>query len=238
MGLQFCFISVIATVLCCLISCADSSRTTPGKRKLNSSEQENQSSGQNGANGPLDCESQWSLALRQQPTGSKFIYDSSFSAGSIFTDQFERHVSITNSGQTGISQAISVTSEIVTNVVPSLNQQTITLDKNKFIQACQANVPQPIAISTLGGQLVVKSKTIESLILQGQSVPVERIDMDLNNVSYGGYKITANVQMYVSDRYPALPLKQIMTITDSPILQIIKGASFLDTIKSPLPAAN
>ncbi|NCU93893.1 MAG: hypothetical protein EBV54_07175, partial [Burkholderiaceae bacterium] len=101
------------------------------------------------------------------------------------------------------------------------HENKITLDKNKFIQACQANVPQPIAISTLGGQLVVKSKTIESLILQGQSVPVERIDMDLNNVSYGGYKITANVQMYVSDRYPALPLKQIMTITDSPILQDI-----------------
>jgi hypothetical protein len=178
------------------------------------------------------------LALRQQPTGSKFIYDSSFTAASIFTDQFERHVSITNSNQNGISQSISVTSEIVTNVVPSLNRQTITLDKSKFIQACQANVPQPIAIATLGGQLVVRSKTAEVLILQGQSVPVERIAMDLNNVSYGGYQITANVEMYVSSRYPALPLKQIMTITDSPNLQIIKGASFVDTIKSPLPAEN
>lgn len=237
MGLQVCFLSVATAALCVLVSCADSSKTTPAKRKLNSGEQESQSSGQSGANGPLDCESQWSLALRQQPTGSKFIYDSGFTA-SLFTDQFERHVSITNSSQAGISQAISVTSEIVTSVAPSLNQQTITLDKNKFIQACQANVPQPIAISTLGGQLVVKSKTTESLFLQGQSVPVERVDMDLNNVSYGGYQITANVKMYVSSRYPALPLKQIMTITDSPNLQIIKGASFVDTIKSPLPAAN
>ena len=237
MGRQFYFIAATAAALCFLVSCADSSKTTPAKRKANSSEQENQSSGQNGANGPLDCESQWSLALRQQPTGAKFIYDSSFSAV-IFSDQFERHVSIKGSSQSAISQSISVTSEIVTSVVPTLNQQTITLDKAKFIEACQVKIPQPIAISTLGGQLVVKSKSNEMLMLQGQNVQVECIDMDLNNVSYGGYQITANVKMYVSSRYPALPLKQIMTITDSPSLQIIKGASFVDTIKSPLPTAN
>jgi hypothetical protein len=61
--------------------------------------------------------------------------------------------------------------------------------------------------------------------------------MDLNNVTFGGMRISANVKMYVSSRYPALPLKQIMTITASPDLQIIQGASFVDTIKSPLPTA-
>ena len=228
---------VALAATCGLASCADSAKTTPSKRISGSTEQQSQGSDQNGSSPDLDCESQWALALRQQSTGAKFIYDSSFSA-SIFSDQFERHVSITNASQNGISQSISVTSEIVTNVVPSLNQQVITLDKSKFIEACQAKVPQPIAISTLGGQLVVKSKTQESLTLQGQNVPVERVDMDLNNVTYGGLRISANVKMYVSSRYPALPLKQVMTITESPNLQIIRGASFVDTIKSPLPTAN
>jgi hypothetical protein len=229
--------SIAGTAALFFLSCADSTKKTSSKRKLSSTDQQNQTSDQNSSNLPLDCESQWALALRQQPTGAKFIYDSSFSAV-IFSDQFERHVSIKGSSQKAISQSISVTSEIVTSVVPSLNQQTITLDKAKFIEACQAKIPQPIAISTLGGQLVVKSKSNEMLMLQGQNVQVECIDMDLNNVSYGGYQITANVKMYVSSRYPTLPLKQIMTITDSPSLQIIKGASFVDTIKSPLPTAN
>jgi hypothetical protein len=219
------------------LSCADSTKTTSSKRKLSSTEQQNQTSDGNGPIVSLDCESQWTLALRQQPTGAKFIYDSSFSEV-IFSDQFERHVSITGSSQNAISQSISVTSEIVTSVVPTLNQQTITLDKVKFIEACQAKIPQPIAIASLGGQLVVKSKTQESLALQGQNVPVECVDMDLNNVTFGGMRISANVKMYVSSRYPALPLKQIMTITASPDLQIIQGASFVDTIKSPLPTAN
>jgi hypothetical protein len=236
MGLNIHLWSIAGSAAFFFVSCADSAKTTTSKRKLSSTDQQNQTSDQNSSNVPVDCESQWSLALRQQPQGAKFIYDSSFAM--IFTDQFERHVSITGSSQKAISQSISVTSEIVTNVVPSLNQQTITLDKAKFIEACQVKIPQPIAISTLGGQLVVKSKSNEMLMLQGQNVQVECIDMDLNNVSYGGYQITANVKMYVSSRYPALPLKQIMTITDSPNLQIIKGASFVDTIKSPLPTAN
>jgi hypothetical protein len=229
--------SIAGTAALFFLSCADSTKKTSSKRKLSSTDQQNQTSDQNSSNLPLDCESQWALALRQQPTGAKFIYDSSFSAV-IFSDQFERHVSIKGSSQSAISQSISVTSEIVTSVVPTLNQQTITLDKAKFIEACQVKIPQPIAISTLGGQLVVKSKSNEMLMLQGQNVQVECIDMDLNNVSYGGYQITANVKMYVSSRFPALPLKQIMTITDSPNLQIIRGASFVDTIKSPLPTAN
>jgi hypothetical protein len=229
--------SIAGTAELFFLSCADSTKKTSSKRKLSSTDQQNQTSDQNSSNLPLDCESQWALALRQQPTGAKFIYDSSFSAV-IFSDQFERHVSIKGSSQSAISQSISVTSEIVTSVVPTLNQQLITLDKAKFIEACQAKIPQPIAISTLGGQLVVKSKSNEMLMLQGQNVQVECIDMDLNNVSYGGYQITANVKMYVSSRFPALPLKQIMTITDSPNLQIIRDASFVDTIKSPLPTAN
>jgi hypothetical protein len=237
MGISIHLWSIAGTAAFFFVSCADSAKTTTSKRKLSSTDQQNQTSDGNGLNIPIDCESQWALAVRQQPTGAKFIYDSSFSAV-IFSDQFERHVSITNSAKNAISQSISVTSEIVKNVVPSLNQQTITLDKAKFIEACQVKIPQPIAISTLGGQLVVKSKSNEMLMLQGQNVQVECIDMDLNNVSYAGYQITANVKMYVSSRYPALPLKQIMTITDSPNLQIIKGASFVDTIKSQLPIAN
>jgi hypothetical protein len=237
MGFSIHFWPIASTAAFCLLSCADSTKTTSSKRKLSSTEQQNQTSDGNGPIVSLDCESQWTLALRQQPTGAKFIYDSSVSAV-IFSDEFERHVSITGSSQNAISQSISVTSEDVTSVVPSLNQQTITLDKAKFIEACQAKIPQPIAIATLGGQLVVKSKTQESLALQGQNVPVECVDMDLNNVTYGGIRISANVKMYVSSRYPALPLKQIMTITESPNLQIIRGASFVDTIKSPLPTAN
>ena len=237
MGLNIHLWSIAGSAAFFFFSCADSAKTTNSKRKSSSTDQQNQTSDQNSSNLPLDCESQWALALRQQPTGAKFIYDSSFSAV-IFSDQFERHVSIKGSSQSAISQSISVTSEIVTSVVPTLNQQTITLDKAKFIEACQAKIPQPIAIATLGGQLVVKMKTQESLTLQGQNVPVECVDMDLNNVTYGGIRISANVKMYVSSRYPALPLKQIMTITESPNLQIIRGASFVDTIKSPLPTAN
>jgi hypothetical protein len=89
----------------------------------------------------------------------------------------------------------------------------------------------------LGGQLLVKGKFNEALILQGQSVPTQRYDMQLSNVSYGGYQISADVQLWVSSKYPALPIKQTMTITDSPKLDLIKGALFIDTLKSPLPSA-
>lgn len=83
--------SIAGTAALFFLSCADSTKKTSSKRKLSSTDQQNQTSDQNSSNLPLDCESQWALALRQQPTGAKFIYDSSFSAV-IFSDQFERHV--------------------------------------------------------------------------------------------------------------------------------------------------
>jgi len=86
--------------------------------------------------------------------------------------------------------------------------------------------------------MVVQGKVSEVLTLQGRQIPVQRVDMQLNNVSYAGYQVTASVRMYVSDRYPALPLKQNLTIIDCPSMSIINGASFVDVLKSPLPTAN
>jgi len=226
---------VLASIV---VGCSSSTKTTPSKR--GAQQEQNQDSGDgthsNAAPEPVDCETQWELALRQQTVGSKFVYDSSLSA--MIGESFERYVTITASAPEAISQSITVTSGLVKQFAPNFEQQTIRLDKASFLKACQTQVPQPVAMSTLGGQLVLKGRTKEALVIQGRTIPAECVDVEVQNVTYGGYKVSARVKMYVSSRYPALPLKQILTITDSPSLSIINGASFTDTLKSALPTAN
>jgi len=218
------------------VACLDSSKKTESKRQAPKPQSGSEQTATGANNENLDCDAQWALASRQQAKGAQFVYDTSLAA-SIFTDRFDRNVVISSSSSEAISQTITVTSQIIQQFSSSLKQQTVTLQKSKFLQGCQKEIPQPIAIATLGGQLLVKGKFNEALTLQGKSVPTQRYDMQLSNVSYGGYQISADVQLWVSSRYPALPLKQTMTITDSPKLDLIKGASFVDILKSPLPSA-
>lgn len=223
-----------------VLGCSSSTKTTPSKR--GAQQEQNQDSGDsthsNPAPEPIDCETQWELALRQQAVGSKFVYDSNLSLSAMIHESFERYVTITASAQEAISQSIKVTSGLVKQFAGNLEQQTIRLDKASFLKACQTQIPQPVAMSTLGGQLVLKGRTKEALVIQGKTIPAECVDVEVQNVTYGGYQVSARVKMYVSSRYPALPLKQILTITDSPNLPIINGASFTDTLKSALPTAN
>lgn len=218
------------------VACLDSSKKTESKRQAPKTQSGSEQTATGANNENLDCDAQWALATRQQPKGAQFVYDTSLAA-SIFTDRFDRNVVISSSSSEAISQTITVTSQIIQQFSSSLKQQTVTLLKSKFLQGCQKEIPQPIAIATLGGQLIVKGKSNEVVVLQGKSVPTQRYDMQLNNVSYSGYQISADVQLWVSPRYPALPLKQTMTITESPKLDLIKGASFVDILKSPLPSA-
>lgn len=217
------------------VACSDSSKTTTSKRQTTEAQTSNDQNGNiDGAAENLDCEAQWARALRQQPQGAQFVYDTSLTA-LILTDRSDRNVVISSSSPEAISQTITLTSQMIQQFASSLKQQTVTLHKAKFLQGCQKEIPQPIAIATLGGQLIVKGKSNEAVVLQGKSVPAQRYDLQLNNVSYSGYQISADVQLWVSSKYPALPLKQTMTITDSPKLDLIKGASFVDILKSPLP---
>jgi hypothetical protein len=218
------------------VACLDSSKKTESKRQVPKPQSGSEQTATGANNENLDCDAQWVLATRQQPKGAQFVYDTSLTA-SIFTDRFDRNVIISSSSPDAISQTITVTSQLIQQFSSSLKQQTVTLQKSKFLQGCQKEIPQPIAIATLGGQFIVKGKSNEALVLQGNSVPAQRYDMQLNNVSYSGYQISADVQLWVSSKYPALPLKQTMTITDSPKLDIIKGARFVDILKSPLPSA-
>lgn len=231
-------LSCLLIVSYLLPGCSSSTKTTPAKRSAQN-EQGQDSGDANNSNvavEPLDCESQWALALKQQPVGAKFVYDSSLAA--IINETFERHVQITGSSPDAISQSITVMSGLIKQYVPNLAQQSIRLDKASFLKACQTQIPQPVAMSTLGGQVVLKGRTKEALVIQGKTIPAECVDVEVQNVTYGGYQVSARVKMYVSSRYPALPLKQILTITDSPNLSIINGASFTDTLKSALPTAN
>ncbi len=227
-------ILLMPPLLAMSVACSDASKRTAAPTKTPGPQTGADQSGSDGGNGNLDCESQWARALRQQSQGAQFVYDTTLSAF-IFNDRFDRNVVITSSTQDGISQSISVTSKLIEQHVSNLKQQTVTLQKSKFLEACQKEIPQPIAIATLGGQLLVKSKSNETIMLQGKSLPTQRFDMQLNNVSYSGYQISADVKLWVSPQYPALPLKQTMTITDSPKLDLLKGASFVDSLKSPLP---
>lgn len=230
-----CLVLLLPPMLAMSIACSDTSKKTAAPAKIPNQQIGADQSGSDGGNENLDCESQWARALRQQPQGAQFVYDTSLSA--LLSERFDRNVVITSSSPEAISQSITVTSKLIEQFASSMKQQNVTLAKSKFLQACQKEIPQPIAIATLGGQLLVKGKSNDAVMLQGKSVPAQRYDMQLNNVSYSGYQISADVQLWVSSTYPALPLKQTMTITDSPKLDLIKGASFVDILKSPLPAA-
>jgi hypothetical protein len=223
-----------------LAACSESSKTTPAKRQIQPADDADQSADQNNKNdlnnAPLDCEGQWALALRQQPQGSAFTY-SSKAYVAIVTYPFSRSVKIANTTPESLSQIISIDDSYVSGLIGGAGQQNITLQKSQFIQACQTEVPQPLAISTLVGQLVVKSKTSQVLAIQGQSIPVDVIVMDLTNVSYGGLTVSGEVTVYMSSRYPALPIKQTLSITNSSE-SLLNGARLEDTLESPLPSVN
>lgn len=220
-------------------ACADSTKKTSSRRQLQSAEEQEKSSDQNKSNSgaTLDCDSQWSLALRQQPVGSTFNYDSSVSLSN-YSEEFVRSVRITSSTPDALSQTISIDNQFIRRILSGLSQQNITLPKSKFLQACQSQIAQPVAIGIPEGQFIVKSKSAQTLSIQGKVIPVDVIDMELKNASYGGFQVSATIKMFLSSSYPALPIKQILTIMDSPSVPLIRGATFVDTLDSPLPVSN
>ena len=186
-----------------------------------------------GSQSPVNCESQWALAVKQQPKDAKFIYNTQIKA-SILSKQVERVETITASSASGISRSIVINDPLITQYVKGLASQSLTLSKTAFTQACQKAGGQPVAISGLGGDITVKSQADDVLSLNGQQIKVKRITAQASNVKYGGYTISADVIAYIAVEYPALPLKQTITINQAS-LDLLNGAVIQDQLKSALP---
>lgn len=229
-------------------SCAESQQSDTGrsnKKKLVSD------GGQGGHDGTgvgdkktvfptsADCDSQWALALKQQPVGATFAYktDIAISAsGFPIAKSVTRNEEIKASGDGGITRLITISDTQVAALLPNLKAQSLTLTKEKFLQTCKAANGQPVTFTGLGGDIKVDSPTNTTLNIQGQQVNVMRFTAKLNNISYSGYSLTeADAVTYVSAEYPALPLKQELEIIKASI-QLLNGATINETLTSNLPA--
>ena len=226
-----------------MVSSCSSSSTTPSRRAPSDKTQTSDGSGvSNGGDtsqvAPADCEAQWALVIKQQRTGMQFAYDTSVSAGvlsSSFLGENTRTVTITSATDQAISESISISGSIV-SLYPTLGQPfNLTFTKEKFMSACQQNQPQPIAVSALNGQISVAPPINQTVTISGQQISAQLYKMTLTNVNYGGIVVSGNVDVYISARYPALPLKQVLTITDS--TTVPAGTMITDQLKSALPVS-
>ena len=226
-----------------MVSSCSSSSTTPSRRAPADKTQTSDGSGvSNGGDtsqvAPADCEAQWALVIKQQRTGMQFVYDTNVSAGGLsssFLGANTRTVSITSATDQAISESISISGWIV-QYYQALGQSiNLTFTKEKFMSACQHNQPQPIATSALNGQVTVAPPVNQTIAVASQQIPTQLYKMTLTNVNYGGIVVSGNVDVYISARYPALPLKQVLTITDS--TTVPSGTMITDQLKSALPVS-
>jgi hypothetical protein len=222
-----------------MVSSCSSSSTTPSRRAPADKTQTSNGSGvSNGGDtsqvAPADCEAQWALVIKQQHTGSQFLYDTNVSVLGLLSKN-ARSVSITSASVQAITESTSLSGEAV-SLYPSLGQPvSISFTKEKFMSTCQQSQPQTIAISALNGQVSVAPPVSQTLTLAGQQIPVQLYKMTLTNVKYAGIVVSGNVDVYISARYPALPLKQVLTITDS--TTVPAGTMITDQLKSALPVS-
>jgi len=236
----------VSNILCVfagisMVSSCSSSSTTPSKRVPSNKTQTSDGSGVSNSGdtlqvSPADCEGQWALAIKQQRTGMQFVYDTSVSAGGLsssFLGENTRTVSITSATDQAISESISISGWIVQYYQALGQSVNLTFTKEKFMSACQQNQPQPIAISALNGQVTVAPPVNQTIAVAGQQIPTQLYKMTLTNVNYGGIVVSGNVDVYISARYPALPLKQVLTITNS--TTVPAGTMITDQLKSSLP---
>lgn len=234
----------VSNILCVfaaisVVSSCSSSSTTPSKRVPSNKTQTSDGSGvSNGGDtsqvAPADCESQWAMVIKQQQAGSQFLYDTNVSVLGL-SSKNTRTVAITGATAQAITESISLSGDVV-SFYPSLGQPvSLSFTKEKFMSTCQHSQPQTIAISALNGQVSVAPPVSQTLTLGGQQLPVQLYKMTLTNVTYGDLVVSGNVDVFLSPRFPALPLKQILTVTNSTMIPV--GTTITDQLISALPIA-
>jgi hypothetical protein len=171
--------------------------------------------------------------VKQQHTGAVFTYQSQIKS-SLITKDVDRVDTITGSSDAGISRMISISDPLVTQVLSGLKSQSVSLTKQQFMTNCGSQHSQPYVASVMGGQASFNPPTDDVVALSGKSIKVKKYVGRVTNVTYAGSTISADIVAYLSPQYPALPLKQIISISESSV-SIITGAQITDVLKSALP---
>jgi len=193
----------------------------------------------------LSCNDQWALAVKQQPLGQKFAYAGTIKLPSLsgITVGYTRSEEVTASSDAAISRKISVTADPAVSsffdaqsLLQKLGTNQLTLTKEKFIQTCSKANGQPVAVTGLGGELVIGAFKDEMVSLKsGQTIATKHVDIDVKNVSLGNYSVTsARVGSNISAQYPVLPLKQQLILSDISEA-FLKGATLDELLATGLP---
>jgi hypothetical protein len=184
---------------------------------------------------PKDCAEQWTLAIKQQHTGAVFTYQSKIQSPYI-TKDLDRVDTITESSDAGISRTVAINDEMIRDFISGMANQKVSITKQQFITNCSGEQSQPYVASVMGGQASFNPPIDDVVTISGKSIKVKKYVGRVTNVTYAGSTINADIIAYLSPQYPALPLKQVISISSSS-LSIITGAQITDVLKSSLPAA-
>jgi hypothetical protein len=181
----------------------------------------------------LDCSAQWALVIKQQRSGASFNYQSDIKSPYL-TKSVTRTDRITAASDVSIERQISINDPMVTQFIGGLANQTVLLKKDQFLSSCQNQTNQPVVTSVMGGQAMFNPPIQESLSINGKVISATKYVGQVTNVTYAGSAVSADLIVYLSPLYPALPLKQIISIKQSS-LAILVGAQITDVLQPPLP---
>jgi hypothetical protein len=185
--------------------------------------------------GTLDCESQWALAVKQQPVGAVFTYTAKGTKSDLggLAIPFTHKETVTVSSDSGISRKVEISGLSSFGVKDT--STSVTLTREKFLQTCKSANGQPATLSALGGTISFDGTMVdETISLSGEQINAQRAKGQASDIKYGGYSGSADVVIYVSNEYPALVLKQDITIKGSSI-SLANGAVLKEELSSKLP---
>jgi hypothetical protein len=235
------FTSVMAAAIVALTSCSGGGETKSFKGSQKPASDANNGGQAGGGTAPveipknqLDCPKLWSLAVKQQVVGAKYVYDSNIDL-KYLAFPVKHQMTITASSDASITSQISIDDPILNSLVPGITNLTVALKKDKFIADCQKIGGQPIVVVGVEGDITVTEQVDDNVVINGQQIPAKRMKIQANNVKLGSYTVSADIVVYMSTLYPAVPLKQTITVTKSPDFSGILGAVISDELKSGLP---
>ncbi len=203
---------------------------SPRRGTSNQSPEGGQSPDNSGAS--LSCEAQWTLAVKQQPTGASFNYSGKISVpsfgmgGALSYTRLERIVA---SSDESITRSFTVTSSVplpqISDALAKLNTAQLTLTKDKFIETCNKAGGEPVTSAGLGGTVTVSALRDEVITMtNGKTFQTKRGEINVSNVSLGDFQnVNATVVTNISKSYPMLPLKQMVTLNQISV-EILRGA--------------
>ena len=181
----------------------------------------------------LDCESQWALAVKQQPVDAVFTYTAKGTKSGLGEIPFTHEETVTVSSDSGISRKVEIKG--LSNFGVKDTSTSVTLTREKFLQTCKSANGQPVTLSALGGTISFDGTMVdETISLSGKKIKAKRAKGQASDIKYGGYSGSADVVIYVSNEYPALVLKQDITIKGSSI-SLANGAVLKEELSSKLP---